>query len=238
MHSTALYNATLAAFPMFAVTQIQVLHALLFAPRHSSSAGQLRTLLGLAAVVQVNGAIGQAGRKVFDKLGAHPDGFGKGSFQWWTIVATGQHSEIGGFLWTLRPDVVSALRDCGLLETGPRTADEIKLTPILVEGAVKKVLVNAYERNPVARTRCLLHYGRVCAACGINFGKLYGAAAEGFIHVHHLRALSSISAEYEVDPVQDLRPVCPNCHAVIHLTDPPFTIEQVAEFLSLARTNT
>jgi 5-methylcytosine-specific restriction protein A len=53
--------------------------------------------------------------------------------------------------------------------------------------------------------------------CGLNFGAVYGSLAEGFIHVHHVKPLSEISAEYEVDPIADLRPVCPNCHAVIHL---------------------
>lgn len=235
MQTTALYNATRGAFQLFAEAQIEVLQALLFAPRHSSSAGQLCTLLSLPHVVQVNGAIGQAGRKIFKQLGAHPDGLEEGSFQWWTVLATGEHSKSGGFIWTLRPDVAFALLDCGLVESGLRAADEIELTLKLVEGAHKTVLVNAYERNPVARARCLLHYGLVCAACGINFGKVYGSVAEGFIHVHHLRILSSISKEYEVDPIQDLRPVCPNCHAVIHMADPPFTIGQVSEFLSVIR---
>jgi predicted HNH restriction endonuclease len=31
---------------------------------------------------------------------------------------------------------------------------------------------------------------------------------------------------YLIDPVADMRPVCPNCHAVIHLCDPPLSIEE------------
>ena len=42
-----------------------------------------------------------------------------------------------------------------------------------------------------------------------------GREAEGYIHVHHLRGLSDVGGEYVVDPVNDLRPVCPNCHAVL-----------------------
>ncbi len=34
---------------------------------------------------------------------------------------------------------------------------------------------------------------------------------EGFIHVHHLKPLSEVGYEYRVDPIRDLRPVCPNC---------------------------
>jgi len=35
--------------------------------------------------------------------------------------------------------------------------------------------------------------------------------------VHHLVPISKIGKKYRVDPIKDLRPVCPNCHAVIHL---------------------
>jgi hypothetical protein len=230
--SQSLLEATREAFPGFTASQVQVLHALLFAPDHSSSAGQLCTLLGLSAVVQVNAAIGQAGRKVFKISGHHPDDIPEGEFQWWTVLATGQRSDRSNFVWTLRPEVAAALEACGLREIGPHTADEAGTENTSIEGAVRKILVNAYERNPVARARCLEHYGHTCAACGVNFGKLYGQVAEGFIHVHHLRQLSDIGQEYEVDPILDLRPVCPNCHAVIHMTDPPYTIEQVQALLS------
>jgi|ERR1700734_3962751 len=54
----------------------------------------------------------------------------------------------------------------------------------------------------------------------------------GFIHVHHLRQLSDIRKEYLVDPIKDLRPVCPNCHAVLHLRNPAYSIEDVLAFLA------
>ena len=31
-----------------------------------------------------------------------------------------------------------------------------------------------------------------------------------------LRKLLDIGEEYEIDPIKDLRPVCPNCHAMLH----------------------
>ena len=55
-----------------------------------------------------------------------------------------------------------------------------------------------------------------------------------YIHVHHLRPLSEIKASYVVDPKEDLRPVCPNCHAVIHLRKPSFTLEEVLAMLAAA----
>jgi hypothetical protein len=94
--------------------------------------------------------------------------------------------------------------------------DEVALGAPLREGAVYQVTVNAYERSPEARKRCIEAHGARCAACEFDFGLVYGAEFASFIHVHHVRPLSEIGAAYVVDPVKDLRPVCPNCHAVIH----------------------
>ncbi len=105
--------------------------------------------------------------------------------------------------------------------------DEIHLVRGLKEGLVSKVLVNNYERNPLARKRCIEYYGSSCYVCGFNFGKVFGEVGEGLIHIHHLVPLSNINEEYEVDPVRDLRPVCPNCHALIHRIHPPLSIESV-----------
>ena len=106
------------------------------------------------------------------------------------------------------------------------------LTCTPVEGAVKTVAVNAYERNPEARKQCLDAHGVACVVCGFNFGKRYGLVAESYIHVHHLRPLSEIKASHKVDPKEDLSPVCPNCHAVIHLRKPPFTLEEVRAMMA------
>lgn len=96
-------------------------------------------------------------------------------------------------------------------------SEEVLSTGKLTEGAVCRVTVNAYERNPVARSRCIGHYGPTCIVCRFNFGAVYGLFAERFIHVHHIKPLSEVGEEYEVDPIADLRPVCANCHAIIHL---------------------
>lgn len=100
-----------------------------------------------------------------------------------------------------------------------------------IEGAVRQVLVNAYERDPNARKRCIEVHGTICCICTFDFAAKHGEVAKGFIHVHHLRPLSEIGQEYVVDPVKDLRPVCPNCHAVLHRRIPAYSIEEVRAFL-------
>jgi len=86
----------------------------------------------------------------------------------------------------------------------------------LKEGSKKTITVNTYERNPKARLNCINKYGVNCIVCGFNFEKTYGERGKEFIHVHHLVAVSDIGDEYVVDPIKDLRPVCPNCHAMLH----------------------
>ncbi|QFT88088.1 HNH endonuclease [Bacillus sp. THAF10] len=105
--------------------------------------------------------------------------------------------------------------------------EEVSSREELYEGGLKTISVNAYERNSIARQRCLNHYGYECAVCNFNFYKSYGDIGNDFIHVHHLLELNQIGVEYKVDPIKDLRPVCPNCHAMLHRKKPAYTIDEL-----------
>ncbi|MCB2300295.1 HNH endonuclease [Clostridium tagluense] len=100
----------------------------------------------------------------------------------------------------------------------PISPDELprKYYGKLTEGAKRQIVVNAYERNYKARQACIEHYGFRCVVCGFDFEKFYGDEFEGIIHVHHVKPLFEIKESYEVDPIKDLRPVCPNCHSALH----------------------
>lgn len=97
----------------------------------------------------------------------------------------------------------------------------------IVEGARTVINVNSFERNPKARQQCIDHYGCYCFVCGFNFVKFYGPRGDNYIHVHHIVPLSNIGQSYIVNPVNDLRPICPNCHAMVHRTDPPCSLEEL-----------
>jgi predicted HNH restriction endonuclease len=106
-------------------------------------------------------------------------------------------------------------------------AEEIPVDDDFEEGTAIKVLVNRYERDPAARERCINHYGTKCAACGMSLADRYGPQALGLIHVHHLTPLASQGKRRVVNPIRDLRPVYPNCHAVIHAANPPRSVAEV-----------
>lgn len=95
------------------------------------------------------------------------------------------------------------------------------------EGAVRRVLVSVYERDREARAACLRRHGTRCAVCGMSFEERYGDIGEGFIHVHHKKPLAACRASYQLDPEKDLVPVCPNCHAMLHTSDPPLSVEEL-----------
>ncbi len=102
----------------------------------------------------------------------------------------------------------------------------------IFEGGRRSVLVNAYERNIEARQICIEHYGNCCIVCKFDFDDGYGQEiANGYIHVHHLVPLSEIGEVYVVDPIKDLVPVCPNCHAIIHKRRPPYSIAEMKKII-------
>lgn len=63
--------------------------------------------------------------------------------------------------------------------------------------------------------------------CSFNFQTRYGEIGKDFIHVHHLRPLALTDGEYELDPVADLRPICPNCYTMLHRGENVLSIEEL-----------
>ena len=112
------------------------------------------------------------------------------------------------------------------------SADEISDDEDYPEGSKKSINVNVYERNSQARKKCLEEYGYKCSVCEFDFEKIYGLIGKDFIHVHHVKPLSEINGEYKVNPIEDLRPVCPNCHAMLHKKKPIYTIEELKKILN------
>ena len=112
--------------------------------------------------------------------------------------------------------------------------DELEPGQEYIEGARKQVRVNAYERDSRARKVCINKYGYDCAVCGFNFESKYGLQGRDFIHVHHLKPLALTNGEYKLDPITDLRPVCPNCHAMLHRREQILSIEELQAIMKEA----
>lgn len=103
------------------------------------------------------------------------------------------------------------------------------------EGKIREITIKTYDRNPIARQVCIEHHGYNCAVCGFNFGQVYGDFGKNYIEVHHLRQIADIGEEYEIKPIEDLRPVCANCHRMLHKERPPLAIEELKTKLVINR---
>lgn len=220
------------AFKSVSLTKVhrQILAFHYHAPDRTVTATQVATAIGESNYARANWHYGKLARLMGEELDYAPEPQRLG-----TLVLFDMRD--GEWHWLMRSQVAEALELLGWVKgSDVPLPEEIDTSAnMVIEGAVRQISVNAYDRSQTARSRCVEHYGSRCAICGFDFGSVYGEIVEGLIHVHHLRPLSEIRDEYVVDPIEDLRPVCPNCHAVIHRRIPPFSIEEVKEFIEITR---
>jgi len=113
----------------------------------------------------------------------------------------------------------------------PAILKESEIQTIFTEGTAKEVKLTRYERDKNARSECIKYYGYACSICSFDFEKHYGQIGKNFIHVHHLTEIASIGKKHQIDPIKDLRPVCPNCHAMIHSRKPALSIEELKKHI-------
>ncbi|HWR83044.1 MAG TPA: HNH endonuclease [Candidatus Deferrimicrobium sp.] len=137
----------------------------------------------------------------------------------------------GSIEWTCNCNLASPVESIGqVLPAGAQQRyfpNEVSAPEKFIEGATQKVHVVRYERDDSARQICIDKWGIECSVCSLNFERRYGERGKGFIHVHHLKPLSEIKKEYVLDAKNDLRPVCPNCHAMIHRSEPVISIDEL-----------
>jgi 5-methylcytosine-specific restriction protein A len=148
---------------------------------------------------------------------------------WFRKLRREQASFSLGFNRISDPDIVAEL-DRLFKQRGEDAfvpPDEIEAPWQYFEGAIRKVSVNRYERSRSARDACLNHYGRRCSVCHPDFERVYGEIGRDFIQVHHLKPLAEIGAKYRIDPIADLRPICPNSHAMIHSGKNMMSVEEL-----------
>ena len=223
------YKIALQADGVIKERSLELLHALYDAPNCEATATDLANALGYDNFPPVNALIGKLGKRIANHLNIkNPSGSG-----WWQVIANGEDRDIG-FTWWLKDNLFDALVDLNLLQEIEVTTypDTLHPNEEYLEGSKKTITVNSYERNTIARNNCIAHYGAKCSVCNIDFSKTYGEIGKGFIHVHHLIELSNIGKEYKVHPIKDLRPVCPNCHAMLHQKKPAYTIEELIDMIN------
>ena len=219
---------------------IQLLKLIYASDGCMATAAQLARILRMPHHAPLNSQVGHLGKRIVKKLNIQvpKQKYGEG-VNWWHVPFWGTGTK-EGFYWILRPELQEAMREIDeeealLLEITIPEEIDFDSHENLYEGAKKQVYVNSYERNRDARDRCVKYYGTTCVICGFDFEKMYGEVGRNVIHVHHLKPLYEIGETYSVDPMKDLRPVCPNCHVIIHKNNPAYSIDEVEVMIKNAR---
>lgn len=179
----------------------------------------------------LNLEIGRYAKRISTKYDINFTERSEKQYKFWDLFFNGW-DEGTKFVWQLRPELKIALQKTNL--TGDISYAEelpLEIETEFYEGLKKTVTVNSYERNSKARELCVKHWKAICAVCDFDFEKAYGEIGKGFIHVHHLTPVAKIGKTYQVDPIKDLIPVCPNCHSIIHRKEPPFSIDEMKKML-------
>ena len=101
------------------------------------------------------------------------------------------------------------------------------------EGQMVRVAMNRYERDPRNRQRAIKRHGTRCRGCGLEMAEKYGEVAKGYIQIHHTEPVSQVDPNQPPN-IDTLIPLCPNCHAVVHLCDPPLTEQELQDRISTA----
>ena len=115
----------------------------------------------------------------------------------------------------LKHYIVSFVHESALL-SDDNTPSESEDYITGLEGKKKVVYTTKYERNPQIRRQAILLHGCKCEVCGFDFEKVYGELGKDYIEVHHIKPLSTLGEECEVNPDTDMICLCSNCHRMIH----------------------
>jgi len=100
-------------------------------------------------------------------------------------------------------DVDAALADYQAIEGARRLVRHIRLERD--RALVKRAKAVWLARDPQLR----------CEVCRLSFVEAYGDLGSGFIEAHHRSALAEVDGPVETT-VDDLAPVCANCHRMLH----------------------
>lgn len=91
------------------------------------------------------------------------------------------------------------------------------------EGKRQQVILSKSERNPAVRKAALKHYGLSCQACGMV------PLNSSILDVHHLDPIAEGERQTRIE---DVIPLCANCHRLAHTKNPPIPISEIKALLA------
>lgn len=118
----------------------------------------------------------------------------------------------------------AAIREGLVGDAPPPLAPDPELEAEASEGALLSRLHHYRERDSSLvrkrKAQALAQFGRLaCEACDFDFGEAYGPRGDGYIEVHHLKALETLTTASRTK-LSDLAILCANCHRMVHARRP------------------
>jgi len=118
----------------------------------------------------------------------------------------------------------------------------IKEDNIVTEGNAEEKKVKVKTRSPELRDAAIKYYTEKmgalkCYICDFSFEEKYGEHGKGYIEIHHERPVCNYDdkgfSEFLKDAVLFVKPLCSNCHRMIHRnTKKPLTIEELKALIN------
>ena len=99
-----------------------------------------------------------------------------------------------------------------------------------LEGFTKEVTRELRTRNRTVVEQAKRKHGYTCVVCGFSFGHFYGPSAHGFIEGHHKEPMAVYAGRRKVT-VDDIRPVCANCHRMLHRGKAVLSIDRLKQII-------
>ena len=139
---------------------------------------------------------------------------------------------------------VTALADFPLDTSAPQFEDmgngaEVVVIDenIVTEGQLSTRNVTYRTRSRQLRDAAIEHYTKVgkipCSVCSFDYGLAYVGIGTGYIQIHHLEPIS-YNGETRLaldEAVRKVRPLCANCHVMVHRRHPWLSVERVTDLL-------
>ena len=99
---------------------------------------------------------------------------------------------------------------------------------LVSEGYPRLTAMTAMARSKKMRTIALKKHGNSCSSCGLNFFDKYKGLEKDCMELHHVKPLSLGDRKSNIN---DLVPLCPNCHRVAHSKRPPLKVFEIRRML-------
>lgn len=100
-----------------------------------------------------------------------------------------------------------------------------------LEGFKREISREVRTRNRSVVEAAKRKHGYKCKVCGFDFGEFYGPIGRGFVEGHHKEALAAYEGESRKVSVDDIVPVCSNCHRMLHKGQEVLSVERLKEIL-------